>query len=302
MVKKVNSVTGLLSVDELGVTSIHEHIIVNPNTDEKKYDIYRLTDPIKAILDLNELSSFGCKTIVDLTPINYGRDPIKLREISKETNINIIMTTGYHKEEFLPKYIENTSVEDLADVIVKEIEEGIDGSGIKPNIIKAGSSLNTITELEKKTFIAACIAHKKTGIPISTHTDKGTAIFEQVDLFKKQGVPLNKVIIGHVDMCLDSKTVIKLLKTGVYVQFDHIGRSEELDDFTLDMIEYAIESNSLERVLISQDMGKKSYLKSYSGEPGLSYILKVFKDKFLSRFSQEDLDTILIKNVKDYFS
>ena len=96
------------------------------------------------------------------------------------------------------------SIEELANLMIEDIENGIDGSNIKAGIIgEIGTSKNQMTDEEKKVFSAAIIAHKKTGKPITTHTTLGTYGKEQVNFFKQNGVNLNNVVIGHVDLSGD---------------------------------------------------------------------------------------------------
>ncbi len=93
------------------------------------------------------------------------------------------------------------SVQELAQEMVDEIEQGIDGTELKAGIIaEIGSSEGKITPLEEKVFIAAALAHNQTGRPISTHTSFSTMGLEQLALLQAHGVDLSRVTVGHCDL------------------------------------------------------------------------------------------------------
>ena len=83
--------------------------------------------------------------------------------------------------------MEERSINSLADQIVREVIVGIDATGIRAGVIKAASSLNTITLAEEKVFRAAARAQRETGAVITTHTEAGTMGLEQVELLRSEG-------------------------------------------------------------------------------------------------------------------
>lgn len=118
------------------------------------------------------------------------------------------------------------SVQELAQEMVDEIEQGIDGTDLKAGIIaEIGSSEGKITSLEEKVFIAAALAHNQTGRPISTHTSFSTMGLEQLALLQAHGVDLSRVTVGHCDLKDNLDNILKMIDLGAYVQFDTIGKN-----------------------------------------------------------------------------
>ena len=186
--KSVRTVCGKISGDSMGYTLAHEHLIVSPELSDKKYDDYRLLDIDLMCREVEKFKQKSGKTIVEMTPLNYGRNPLKYREIAKRENINIICCTGFHKEEFLPELAFKLTETDFINMLLEEINNGMDGTDICPGVIKCGTSYNNITETEVKIIKAAAKVHILTGIPVSTHCDKGTMGIEQLDLLEIQHI------------------------------------------------------------------------------------------------------------------
>src|SRR5258708_39180536 len=103
----VNTVGGPIAPAELGVTLMHEHIFVlsaeimqnYPETwgDEEK----RIAD---AVMRLNELSSHGIKSVVDLTVIGLGRYIPRIQRVAQQTPVKIIVATRIYTYNDIPFY------------------------------------------------------------------------------------------------------------------------------------------------------------------------------------------------------
>jgi phosphotriesterase-related protein len=299
----INSVTGPISPSSLGFTLMHEHLVVKPQIDDPKYEPYTLDNPAKSTVEAIEFKTHGGKTILEMTPINYGRDVDKLQKIAKASKTNILFTTGFHKQEFMPEYVTSSSVEDLTKIILAEINNGVGIYKLKPAVIKCGSSLGEITDNEKKCIMAAAEAHKISGLPISTHCDKGTMAKEQLEILIASGVKPANVLLGHVDIPEDIWYLMDLCKTGVNIEIDHVGRDlADKDSKKIGMISELIKAGYLSQLFISGDMGKKDYLYAFGGKPGLTYFRKDFKDWCSRTIGDRNYDRIFVDNPKRFLS
>lgn len=99
-----------------------------------------------------------------------GRNPSYVMNVEKTTGIRVVQSTGFYKEPFLPARVYDLTVEELADVMRREITEGIEGGPKAGMIGEIGTSKNEMKEAERKLFDAAVIAARQTGKPIYTHT------------------------------------------------------------------------------------------------------------------------------------
>ncbi|MBA5850693.1 aryldialkylphosphatase [Clostridium sp. cel8] len=296
------TVLGKVDTENLGVTYSHEHLIVKPNSDDPKYYDYTLDDINKSIEETFSFKRSGGKTVVEMTPINYGRDPNAYKKISEITGVNIICCTGFHKTEFLPDFVYNSKDEDIFNLLMKEINEGIEDTGIRPGVLKIGTSFNTINDIEKKLIGIVAKAHSCTGLPVSTHCDKGTMGVEQAQLLIKNGVNPERIVLGHVDIPKDIDYVKKLCSMGVNVQIDHVGRElDSKDSFRINMINDLVADGYVKQIFISGDMGKKDYFKSYGGKPGLEYIADELKYNLVEKIGIKNFNQIMIDNPKRFF-
>src|SRR5699024_9063765 len=153
-------------------------------------------------------------------------------QVAQESKINIIQSTGWYQDKFLPDYIYTKTVDELAEMMLKDIREGIDETDIKAELIgEIGTSKNEMTERERKVFEASILVQKETDVPITTHTTLGTYGKEQVAFFKEMNADLERIVIGHVDLTGDADYVLDLLDQGVYVEFDTIGKENYMPDY-----------------------------------------------------------------------
>lgn len=231
MSKTVNTVRGPVAVDELGKTLMHEHFFFgypgflgNTSYPIDREEIIRVGMEVAA-----KVQQHGVKTIVDATPNEAGRDPELLKEISERTGLNIICSTGFYYEgEGAPAYFKfkqglGTAENEIYEMYMKEITEGIGNSGIKPGVIKLGSGKDAISDYERMFFKVAARVQKETGISIITHTQEGTMGPEQAELLISEGADPKRILIGHMDGNTDIKYQIRTLEQGVFVGFDRFG-------------------------------------------------------------------------------
>ncbi|MBS6954048.1 MAG: phosphotriesterase-related protein [Enterocloster asparagiformis] len=297
------TVRGPVRGNELGTTYVHEHLLVRPQSDDPKYRDYTLDDREKSARESEAFRRAGGRTLVEMTPIHYGRDVRGYQAISRAAGIHVICTTGFHKEEFMPPWFGERSEEELFEIVRREALEGIDGTGIRPGVVKCGTSYGTITELEEKSIRVAARANRELGIPISTHCDKGTMGLEQAELLKSLGVDLSRVLLCHIDSRMDVAYAMSLCSLGVNICIDHVGRElADRDRFRVEMIAQLVRAGFAGQVTLAGDMGKTSYLPAYGGKPGFAYILTDLKEELLKHISEADFRRLTVENSARIFA
>jgi phosphotriesterase-related protein len=81
-----------------------------------------------------------------------------------------------------------------------------------------------VTPGVEKVLRAVARAHRRTGVPISTHTHAGTRRgLEQQDIFEQEGVDLSRVVIGHSGDSEDLEYLETLMKRGSFIGMDRFG-------------------------------------------------------------------------------
>lgn len=216
----VNSVLGPLDTANLGFTLPHEHLLDSSAGIPHTYDelINRNWALEAATEELTRAHNEGVDTIVEVSPMDLGRDVKLMHEVSSRTRVNFICCTGCWLDVSRSFY--NRTPEVIASLWVREIEEGIEGTGIKAGIIKVATS-DPILEPEELMLRAAARAHHRTGVPITTHTPSMSRIGEeQIRIFEEEGVDLNRVYIGHINNTIDKDYHHNLIRKGVWLGWD----------------------------------------------------------------------------------
>lgn len=321
----IQTVLGPVPVDRLGKTLMHEHVLVSfPGAEfDPRYPFDRKAFIDLAVSRLQDLVAHGVSTFVDPCPIEMGRDVRLLAEISERSGMHIVCSTGFYYEGMgIPAYWRHASLEEISDLYVREIEQGIDGTHIRAGILKCATSAPNITELERRCLTAASIAHKRTGVPILTHTENGQCGPDQQDLFESQGVPLNRCLIGHSCGNPNHAYHLGIAQRGSYVGFDRVGIvRRQSDEVRADNVAKLIEAGHAARVMLSQDgycgwRGKFFFEPSEertkaidaaratgAWPPPQTYIFTTFIPMLRARgVPQETIDSILTDNPRRFFS
>ena len=231
---KINTVKGSIESALLGTTLMHEHVfILTPEIaqnfpkdwgDEEQ----RIAD---AITRMNELKARGVDSIVDLTVIGLGRYIPRIKNVAEKTGINIIAATGVYTYNDVPMYFHFRGPgtvlggpELMTEMFVKDIEEGIADTGVKAAILKCATDQQGVTPGVERVLRAVAQAHRRTGVPISTHThahsERG---LDQQRIFEEEGVDLSRVIIGHSGDTTDLDYLEKVIARGSYLGMDRFG-------------------------------------------------------------------------------
>lgn len=217
----VETVLGPIEASRLGNVLSHEHVLVGMGEDNHHYPWLFDWDQTRAnaIRELTEAKQGGINTVIDLTTPDLGRDVEFVREVSRASGMNVIAATGIWRD--VPRSFWTRDIEDIAAIFVREIEVGIGDSGIKAGCIKVANDMGGVTPEGERILRGAARACKRTGCPISTHHWAPEEVGRrQVEVFQEEGVPMDRVAIGHSADTTDVDYLEDLLRTGVYLSMD----------------------------------------------------------------------------------
>ena len=218
-IDKVITVRGLVEPAVLGSVMMHEHLHSDigdwqdghfimeeqPSSPERRQYLLNNAVPL-----LKRCHTYGMHAYVDVTMPPWRAWPTVYREVAEAADIHLVLATGFYREIELGKYWAATpdrqiwkycrtaSVEELTEMCIREIVEGIHGTGIRAGVIKLGSSQAPLTETEKKCFRAGARAQLATGVHLTTHCTMVGAETSQLTILEDEGVDLRRVVIGHV--------------------------------------------------------------------------------------------------------
>lgn len=285
----IQTVKSTIASSELGYCQSHEHLFISSGQSAKLVASLQLDDFTKSLSELAAYQKNGGISLVDAQPVGCSRMAHYLYAASVQTGVNIIASTGFHKLVFYPQdhWLHAFSESNLVNLFVSEIISGmfvncdtsppIQRIAAQAGVIKTASDLLGPHGEYRKLFSAAAEAAKLTGVSILSHTELGKSALEQIKLFTASHVPIDSLIICHLDRDLtDMGYLREVAQTGVYMEFDTIGRFKYHSDqeealFILQMVEYGFE----DRILIGLDTTNER-MKSYGGPLGLDYILTSF--------------------------
>ncbi len=311
----VNTVLGVIDTSELGFTLSHEHVGTNAAGIRHTYPdfIDRSGMLEQATAALKEAYDEGLRTMVDVSTFDLGRDVGLMAEVSRASGVHIIAATGNHLA--VPRPFGDVSPDVIAPLYIKEIEEGIEGTGIKAGIIKVASDRGGVTPPQEVVLRAAARTHLRTGMPISTHTWSPDRVGDQqVKVFEEEGVDLNRVYIGHSNDDTDLDYLLGLLDKGVWLGLDRFpgGRAAGTPDWEgrTEVTKKLIDAGHKTRIMLSHDY---SVPKARNGAAVQEERRKANPDgyNFITRkvlprlkemgVSDEDIRQIMVDNPRRFF-
>jgi len=265
---RVTTVLGEIEPHEMGITLTHDHILVDGWGLRQLYEAI-LDDESIALAELIRYREAGGRTICDPTNNGLGRDPEALVRLSRASGVNIVMGAGWYREVVYPPTITTTSTAELAALLVREITEGVDGSGIRPGFIgEIGTERGHITPHAERVFRAAGRAHSETGVPILTHTTHwGELALDQLDLLAEEGVEPEAVIVSHLGDRKGVEHMLPIADRGAWVNIDNLAFVDGYAplEFRVDNIAEMCRRGLAERVMLSNDICELGQLAAYGG-------------------------------------
>ena len=237
--------------------------------------------------ELRDYARAGGTCLVDLTPMGMGRNPTGLARASEETGVDIVMGTGIYHEPFHPDLISGLTDVEIAGVMIGEITEGVQGTGIRAGIIgEQGTYMGPMTEREATVFRASAMAALETGVAVSTHTYLGRNTLDQIAVLTSAGLAPERIVIGHLDDTEpDLDLCRKIIERGAYAQFDTIGYEYYTETLGVQMTTDRVRARALrqlaedglaDRIIVASDLCRKRHLK-VNGGPGLAHLIAGFR-------------------------
>ena len=302
----INSVTGPISLDSLGLTLIHEHMLVDfIGADSVSMDRYDREAVVQKVLPyLLEVRRFGVKTIFECTPSYLGKDPELLKILSEKSGIQLVTNTGYYGAvggKYLPQHTFSESAEELATRWIDEFENGISSTGIKPGFIKISvNAEEPLREVDAKLVRAAGITSQKTGLQIVSHTGPWFAAKQEVEILQEMGIDPSAFVWVHAQNESNFENFKRAADLGIWISWDGIGW--EVDSY-IDRLLFAKENDFLDHVLISHDAGwyKPGEVNGGDFQPFTAIFTDLVPELDAKGFTKENWKILLIDNPKKAF-
>jgi phosphotriesterase-related protein len=326
----ITTVLGPVAPSDVGQTLMHEHLLVDlratftPVDDPElarhldepvgpeliellhvwpfslALDNVRLDDEALAAEEIAAFAAAGGSAVVDCTPDGMGRDPLALRRLSQETGLHVVQGTGFHVEVAHPAWVAGLTVDELAAYFVRELTEGIGETGVRAGIIGEIGTSADITAAEEQVLRAAGRASVQTGAAVTVHLDpRGEAADRVIDVLAEEGVPPERMIMGHLDANPDLEYHLRIAERGVFVEYDHFGREYYAghmqrpytkDARRVELLGELVRRGFAGQLLLSQDVCAKIDLHRHGGN-GYDHVLR----RIVPRLREDGVDNRAIE-------
>ena len=307
----VRTVAGDVDPAAIGVTLPHEHTQCHLWRIPERFDYWELTaDEDLIAAEIARFTTVGGSCMADVTLDGIGRDPAWLRCLAARTGLHIVMGCGWYREPYYPPedLVDRRSVEQLADVLVREFTDGVpgsegpDGVRVRPGIIgEIGANKPWVSAQEERVLRACGQASRATGMAVSTHAIMSPVGLRQLDLLEEAGADPSRVVIGHSDSYPNLDHWLAIVERGASIECDFLGMAftpmeRKGEPRVIDLLLEMLARGHGDRILLSQDVCDNSQLTFYGGN-GYAYLAETFLPRLRDRgVGEDEIRTITIDN------
>ena len=292
----VRTVLGDIDPADLGVAYAHEHLVIDGGRPVQLFPDFRLDSVEDAVAELAPARALGLRAVVDAMPADCGRNATKLAAISRASGVHVIAPTGVHHERYYHDrhWSAVLGADEIAVLFAADIEDGIDAhdyagplvrrTPYRAGVIKVAGDANRLTLIEERIFAAAAATHLRTGVPILTHCEQGTAGPLQARFLVERGVRPASIVLSHTDKVVDRAYQREVFATGALVEYDQGFRwTEGEENGTLKLLRWAFEDGFGDRMVLGMDAARRGYWTVHGGAPGMAWLLGPFAAAMVAR-------------------
>ena len=315
----VPTVTGDIDSADLGRVLAHEHIFVLGEEYRENYqdDWDEDAKVAEAVAELGQLPELGIDTILDPTVLGLGRYLPRVQRVAEQVDVNIVVATGLYTYNEIPFQFHYTGPgllfdvpEPLTQLFLKDLREGIADTGVRAGFLKCAIEEQGLTPGVERAMRAVGAASAESGAPITVHTNPhtGSGLVAQ-SVLAEEGADLSKVVIGHSGDTTDVDYLCKVADAGSYLGMDRFGLDVLLpfEDRVATVLEM-LRRGYAERMVLAHDAA--CFIDWFDPEAKRQAVPRwnyrhisedVIPALLEGGASQDDIDTMLIKNPRAYF-
>lgn len=312
----VRTVGGDIAPEQLGMTFMHEHLIIDSPLVAQQMPHIHLPSTDDAVTELESCVAAGVGAMVDAMPCAAGRDAARLSEISARSGVHIVAATGLHTDRYYDAHpwARESEPEVLAELFTDDITIGVDrfdntGAVVerldaRAGIVKIATMGTELTDRDRRLFAAGVETHRRTGAPLITHCEDGTGALEQVELLDALDMPLDGVVLSHTDKVTDTGYHVDILETGVRVEYDQaLRQSPDEEKGTAWLVGEMVERGYLDQIMLGTDGARRSLWTTLGGAPGLAWLASGFPG-LLARFGVDPsaIEAMFVTNPSEFLA
>ncbi|MFV2063847.1 MAG: hypothetical protein ACC726_10100 [Chloroflexota bacterium] len=277
---------GQLERSQVGDVLAHQHMFVEfgavPPVAAADADPELVYDVIGPWVE--DAKSLGISVFIDPTPLGVGRRPDIVKFVADRAELPAMLVTGIYREPFMPPWVYDASVDELAEWMIEELTVGVGETDVPAGFIKLSQNATGMTLTERKILEAACVASQETGAAIASHLEQwastaGPTALAVIDALEGFGCSLDETRFIWIHAMLDAAApgtrlataeplgvdpgidyLLAALERGAYVSLDAIGSGFWTDtyggyDVNIGWIQQFVDAGYQDRILIGADTG-----------------------------------------------
>ncbi|HQU03357.1 MAG: hypothetical protein B7Z75_12375 [Acidocella sp. 20-57-95] len=244
----------------------HEHLQIDLSHNKGEDNVLGVDEERSIIDDLRYVvARHGLRFVADLSVPGGGRDAEALARIAQQTGLHVVCATGFYWDP-VSDWVRESSLANLRDIMIREVQTGIGESGLRCGTIKVGTNHTELDAVFEKIFRAAAAASRLTGTSIITHTTKPEQATWQLDVLEDAGADLSHVLISHLHKANNFSEILAVGKRGAFIGFDQLGfKKGPTIDQVADMVVQVIAHGLGKQLILSADIARKSRLRANGG-------------------------------------
>ncbi len=262
----IETLDGPLDTAQLGTVLMHEHVfnitaeiqMVHPgfNGWNPEVEIPKAQEQLRAVKEA------GIDTLVELSPIGLGRSLELIRRASEGSGLNLVLATGLYTYDVLPRpwhFVGPGTLldgdEPLDELMRADLRDGIEGSGVKPGILKCAIDAAGATEHVERVVRSVCRIHRETGTPICIHTsaphERGR---DALRILGEEEIDPRRVMLAHCGDTADLDYLEEMAASGALLGMDRFGLDVLLPfEERVSTVAAMCERGHADKMILSQD-------------------------------------------------
>ncbi len=262
----IETLNGPLDTSELGTVLMHEHVfnltaeiqMVHPGFNGWNPEV----ELPKAQKQLRAVKDAGIDTMVELSPIGLGRSLDLIRRAAEGSDMNLVLSTGLYTYDVLPRpwhFVGPGTLldgeEPLDELMRGDLRDGVEGSGVKPGILKCAIDAAGLTDHVERVVRSVCRIHKETGVPICIHTsaphERGR---DALRIIGEEAIDPRRVMLAHCGDTADLSYLEEMAASGALLGMDRFGLDVLLSfEERVSTVAAMCERGHADKMILSQD-------------------------------------------------
>ncbi|WP_320668958.1 phosphotriesterase family protein [Patulibacter defluvii] len=301
----IETVLGPIAPEDLGPTSMHEHLLCDvralaapatepapsdPRVRQENLGFLRfnalaladnlvLDDPDLAARELARVAPLGQRTVVDPTVWGFGGPAAALPAVSRASGVQIVAGVGAYLGVTRPDWLRALDVDALTERFVGALRDRLPGCEHRAGVVGMIGTSHPPTAEDEVVLRAAATATTTTGSALIARTDpRFRAGPELVARLEREGVAPERVVLSNIDgYAPDLAPLRELAATGATLKWcfgyeapPRVGLTSATDAQRIDALVALLEEGH-ERQVLACGVWTKHALRAYGG-PGYDHL------------------------------